>query len=88
MNINVPISFKGLVSDDLLKDMPKEFHPWARELVARMDTFVLMLLNQLQAQPTIFTVNPTEEPEEVAGAKTGDFCVYRDDLGTTQVTAL
>jgi hypothetical protein len=34
------------------------------------------MVNQLRAEPTMFTVDPTENTEIVAGSKPGDVAIY------------
>ena len=74
MNIQDDIGFDGMRSED----MPE----WAVELIGRLESMRQNIMDQLAAQPTVFNVNPDEDPDAVSGNKPGDIAFWIDDTGT------
>jgi len=80
MNITDPIRLDGIQDD-----APENIRPFVGDLVGRIDMALNLLMNQLRAQPHIFTSDPDASPEDFEGAKEGDFAVYKDNNGNTVV---
>ncbi len=47
-----------------------------RTALMRMDQFMQDLIIQLNSTPTVFTVDPSANPERVEGARGGDLAFY------------
>lgn len=55
------------------------------DIVSRLDQFIVSVITQLKAQPTLFTVNPATHTETVEGAKEGDVAIYKNDQGDVEI---
>jgi len=82
MNVSDLVRVSDLVPMVLSSNMPQREKSILALMLGRVDKLAVDLIVQLKAEPTIFTVDPDTETEDVEGAKAGDIAIY-DDGGTT-----
>lgn len=66
-------------------DMKNEHKEVLVTMIGRIDMFIQDLISQLKSQPTIYTVNPSTNPQAVKGAKTGDIAVFENQYGDVEI---
>lgn len=68
------------------EDIPDDSREVVEEIIRRLDIAFGQILSGIRAEPTIFTVDPTDpdNAELVEGAKPGDVAIWRDSDGETQ----
>lgn len=85
MQISDRIRVSDLKSAISNSNMEKDHRDVLLTMVGRIDMFIQDLIQQLKSQPTIFTVNPSTNPEAVEGAKSGDIAVFENQYGDVEI---
>jgi hypothetical protein len=86
MNLSDHIRLSDLQAGVTNSNMDPEMKGLLSAIISRMDQFMVNVIVQLKAQPTIFTVNPATDTETVEGAKEGDVCIYKNAQGDVEIS--
>jgi len=88
MNVTDQIRLSDLHKPIMNSNMDPEVRDVLIELISRLDLYITGLTTQLKAEPTIYTVNPADNPTDVEGAKSGDVAIYKNKYNSVEVEVI